>query len=144
MVARSGGGGGRHVRDTPNLLRVACCCRFTMAPYSKRIITCSHCNGWTGRADHIKESVVESQGNCIDKHADPRRGLSWANYVMEAFIDWNVPVSHKCGNFIRASLNRKFESMGHDHFVADSLSKFMRSKVLDKLHAKTSKLSFLE
>ena len=39
----------------------------------------------------INEAVVESQGCCVDVHADPKRHLNAVTYAMEAFIDRNGP-----------------------------------------------------
>jgi hypothetical protein len=99
----------------------------------------SHCSMKTSN-----ESVVESMGNVLDRHADSKRGLAIEKFTKEAFIHWNIPVSHKRREFLVACLNRRFDGNSDWHFVTNGISKFRVSEVVDRLMRDTSKLPFLE
>ena len=109
----------------------------------------SGCKDWMLLFSHCalkttNESIVESMGCCLDRHADHKRGLSIEHYTKEAFIDWNAPVSQERHSFLVAVLNRIFESQSEWHCVTDGISNYQCSEVVDRLLRECSKLSFFE
>ena len=93
------------------------------------------------------EAVVEGMGSIVDRHADPRRGLSPDHYTMEAVIHFNGPLMHEADDLLRAALDRFFN--GKDwHFTQTSACGqagvySVQSKVLHGMSRERSKLSFL-
>ena len=45
-------------------------------------------------------------GGCLDLHADPRRGLSPAEYACETSVHWNGPSMAECDSLLECYLNK--------------------------------------
>ena len=110
------------------------------------------CHDWLYIFNHcvlktVNEAVVEGMGSIVDKHADPKRGLSQDRYVKESIIDWNSPQTHECEGFLCAALNKHFK--GEDWNFSSSDKRHGRyqvhtdSAVIDRLKKIESKKPFL-
>ena len=87
-------------------------------------------------------------GGCLDLHADPRRGLSPAEYACETSVHWNGPSMAECDSLLECCLNMYFGEGKPWHFVSldekDRALKYVVSKVVDRLNKEPSKISFMK
>ncbi|KAJ1637498.1 hypothetical protein T492DRAFT_301128 [Pavlovales sp. CCMP2436] len=97
------------------------------------------------------ESVVESMGNIIDKHAAPGRHLAPVDYSREAYIHWNGSPLHPSNDLVNAALNLLFNALGpgdwnflHKTLRPSKLKFRAVSQVVDRHRAERSKLPFME
>ena len=96
------------------------------------------------------ESVVESMGCIIDQHAAGGRHLDPTKYSMEAVIHWNGPKLHHAKSLLHEALDLHFGQKGW-HFegktegdrLVSRNSNWKVSKVVDRLMAEESRLSFM-
>ena len=93
------------------------------------------------------EAVVEGMGSIVDRHADPRRGLSPDNYTKEAMIHFNGPLLHEADQLLSDALDRNFKGNKwhfHQTSAAGQAGHFsIMSKVMHRLSQERSKLPFL-
>ena len=96
----------------------------------------------------VNEAIVEGHGSILDKHADPRRGVSQKTLEKETYIDLNGPSQRDCEPLLVEALYRQFRkadgSKDWKFTTTDSRAKFhVTSKVIDRLSRVESKLSFM-
>ena len=103
------------------------------------------------------EAVVESIGCIVDQHAAPGRHLAQHVYAAEAFVHWNGPRPHAAEKLLAASLDRHFKGKDWHFHKADrgaressvdrqlggKYKQFKVSKVVDRLAAEPSRVSFM-
>lgn len=89
------------------------------------------------------ESVIESMGSVAELHTQPQRNCDFKVYETELMIDWNGPNVTKAHSFVEKALDRHFGSRKQWRFKTGS-SKFLISKVVDRVKSTPSRLSFLE
>ena len=86
-------------------------------------------------------------GSIVDRHADPRRGLSPDNYTKEAMIHFNGPLLHEADELLSDALDRNFKGKKwhfHQTSAAGQAGPFsIVSKVMHRLSQERSKLPFL-
>ena len=89
------------------------------------------------------ESVIECIGSLAQLHSKPQRNNKFKSFESELHVDWNGPNLPKAGPILEKALDRHFGSRKNWRFKTGS-SKFITSKVVDRITRESSRLAFLE
>ena len=89
------------------------------------------------------ESVIECTGSIAQLHTKPQRNNKFKSFESELHVDWNGPNVPKAGPILEKALDRHFGSRKNWRFKTGS-SKFITSKVVDRITRESSRLAFLE